>query len=251
MNIHQQRQHITLSVSLNSVVAMREKFGSDLIDLSKLALFAEEAGADEVTCYVQDSTWSRMSADVHHLAQMTIGTFVVEVTPTDPVLSHLLALPKAQICLVSCSTSHAIHGAVDLVGQLSDIQLAIQPVLANGRQVSAVILPEVVQVQAAAQLAFAGVRLDCSRLSELANEADQRQYLASLSVVVDECVRHSLRVSVGGRLRMQDIAAVSRLTEVCCINVDEVMAAQTVLSGWAGAVQEIKAFIVKSRLAVR
>ena len=37
MNIHQQRQLLQLSVSLNSLINVRQRMGSDFVDLSWLA----------------------------------------------------------------------------------------------------------------------------------------------------------------------------------------------------------------------
>ncbi|MFZ6848467.1 pyridoxine 5'-phosphate synthase [Undibacterium sp. RuRC25W] len=251
MNIHQQRQQVTLSVSLNAVREMREKLGNDLIDLRKLALFAEEAGADQISLSVQGATWSSIEADVQFLSRNSIGSFELEVAPADVMLDQVATLSVRQICLVSSSPMKGAVDVVDLVAQCLGADAAVKKLHACGKQVAAYVLPDVAQIAAAAQLGISAVRLNCSSLCEAKDDAQRARQLTQIASVATECVRRGLSVSVGGSLRLQDIALIAHLEDVVQVRVDDAVMAQALLCGWEVAVRATKALLVKSRLSAR
>ena len=250
MNIHQQSQLLQLSVSLNALQNARENIGSSFIDLSRLALYAEESGADQIGLYVSEQKWPDMEADVRQLSQQVINSFELEVLPTRFMLDQLAKVPVKNVCLVSAFEPFRTQiGAIDLLADLDHVQAAIKELHAQAKQVSIYILPVPEQIIAAANVGLSRLRLDCSSLAHATDGSERERELVKIRLAVTECVRYGISVTLGGALALPEITLLAGMPDITQVHVDGAVFAQSLLIGWEKAVREMTALLIKSRLS--
>ncbi|MBC3860660.1 pyridoxine 5'-phosphate synthase [Undibacterium jejuense] len=249
MNIHQQRQLLDLSVSLNSLVQVREKIGAQFFDLSRLSLLAEEAGADCISLYVDESNWSSLAMIVEQLACQVINTFELEVPAADFMLKHLETSPVTHVCLVDVDASNAEqYVALDLEQNFSQVQSFVKQLQARGICVSAFILPIPAAIAAVAELRISRVRLDCSSYVEAADDSQRTHALAQIQTALANCVGRGMVVGIEGKFDSAQVQALATISDISQFHLNELVVAHSLQCGWESAIRNIKASLVKSRL---
>ncbi|MFZ6688968.1 pyridoxine 5'-phosphate synthase [Undibacterium sp. SXout11W] len=249
MNIHQQRQLLDLSVSLNSMVQVREKIGAQFFDLSSFSLLAEEAGADCISLYVDESSWSSLALNVEVLARQAINTFTLEVAVADFMLERLMTSAVKHVCVVAASAADAAHYAVlDLEQNFSQIQSFVKQLQARGIYVSAFISPTPAAIAAVAELRVSRVRLDCSSYVEAADDSQRTHALAQIQTAITNCVGRGMVVGIEGKFDSAQVQALATISDISQFHLNELLVAHSLQFGWESAIRNIKASLVKSRL---
>ena len=252
MNIHQQRQLLQLSVSLNSLINVRQRMGSDFVDLSWLARAAEEAGADQISLYLPGGKWVLPKADVNQLSMQIINSFELEITPSGLLLDQLQATSIRNICLVSDSASESAQfGVVDLVADTVHLEKLVRELRSHGKRVSAYILPAAKQIVAAATLELSQIRLDCSSYACAQSDVQRQLELVKIQLAVTDCIRYGISVTIAGLLHWCDVEMLAAIQDVSQFHLDEAIFSKALMCGWEGAVSGMKALLIKSRLSHR
>ena len=246
MNIHQQYQLVELSVSLNSLARVREKIGMHFVDLLHFSMLAEEAGADRVSLYVDQLGWPMLASDVNQLARRTINVFELEVVPGEIMLKNIMSSAVKHVCIVAGSPEVPERYGSAFSGQdFSQIKNFAREIQASGIQVSALIAPIPEVIAAIAASGIDRVRIDCSSFVG----APEEQAFARIQAAITACVGRGMTVAVEGKFDSTQVQALANISDISDIHVDELVFAHSLLHGWENTIRDIKALLVKSRLA--
>ncbi|MFZ6863083.1 pyridoxine 5'-phosphate synthase [Undibacterium sp. Ji67W] len=249
MNIHQQRQLLDLSISLNSLVQIREKSGAQFFDLSRFSLFAQEAGADCISLYVNESGWPSLASDVNQLSHQAINTFELELVVGDFIIENLMTSAVKHVCLVAANaTDTSQYSVLDLENNFSQIDLFVKQLLARGIQVSAFISPIPEAIAAAAELSISRVRLDCSSYVDALSVRQQEHAFGQIQAAATSGVGQGMVVGVEGKCDSVQVQALATISDISHFHLNELVVAQSLQCGWESAIRNIKASLVKSRL---
>ncbi len=250
MNIHQQNQLVELSVSLNSLARVREKIGMYFVDLLHFSMLAEEAGADRVSLYVDQLTWPMLAPDVDKLARRAINVFELEVLPGEIMLEYIMTSAVKHVCIVAAgSVGLEQYGAASSMQDFSQIENFTREIQASGIQVSALIapIPELITTIAASEIDR--VRIDCSSYVNASDEIKRKQAFAQIHAAITTCVGRGMTVAIEGKFDSAQVQALANISDISQIHVDELVFAHSLLHGWEKTIRDIKASLVKSRLA--
>ena len=250
MNIHQQYQLVELSVSLNSLARVREKIGMHFVDLLHFSMLAEEAGADRVSLYVDQLGWPMLASDVNQLARRTINVFELEVVPGEIMLKNIMSSAVKHVCIVAGSPEVPERYGSAFSGQdFSQIKNFAREIQASGIQVSALIAPIPEVIAAIAASGIDRVRIDCSSFVGAPEERQREQAFARIQAAITACVGRGMTVAVEGKFDSTQVQALANISDISDIHVDELVFAHSLLHGWENTIRDIKALLVKSRLA--
>ena len=250
MNIHQQYQLVELSVSLNSLARVREKIGIHFVDLLHFSMLAEEAGADRVSLYVDQLSWPMLASDVNQLARRTINVFELEVVPGEIMLKNIMSSAVKHVCIVAGSPEAPERYGSAFSGQdFSEIENFARAIQASGIQVSALIAPIPEVIAAIAASGIDRVRIDCSSFVGAPEERQREQAFARIQAAITACVGRGMTVAVEGKFDSTQVQALANISDISDIHVDELVFAHSLLHGWENTIRDIKALLVKSRLA--
>lgn len=254
------RPHVRLHVNIDHVATVRQARRAHEPSLGAAASIAELAGADGITVHLRSDRRHIQDADVRLLRALVTTHLNMECAATDEMVGLALALAPDTVTLVPESPEEiTTEGGLDLVAHRERAGEAIGRLLAEGRDVSAFIEPELDQIRAAADLGAHQVELCTARYAELTDAARgaARDHASHAKEVAREVARHAaaaslaaergLRVAAGHGLTYLNVGPVAAIPEMEELNIGHNIVARAVLVGLDRAVREMREAIDRSR----
>ncbi|MFZ6755602.1 pyridoxine 5'-phosphate synthase [Undibacterium sp. Ji50W] len=250
MNIHQQSQLIELGVNIDHVATLRNARGTSYPDPLQAALLAEEAGADCITLHLREDRRHIHDADVEQLRPRLLTRMNLETAVNNEMLDVACRIQPQDVCLVPERRAEVTtEGGLDVVRDFAKVQAAVRQLQAAGIRVSLFIDADEQQIQASAEAGASVIEIHTGRYAEAAEPALQAQELARIQHAAIAGIRHGLKVNAGHGLHMANTAAIAAIQEISELNIGHAIVAQALFVGWQKAVSDMKALMVKARLA--
>lgn len=252
MNIHQQTQLIDLGINIDHVATVRNARGTSYPDPIQAALMAEEAGADCITLHLREDRRHIKDADVERLRPQLLTRMNLEAAVTQEMLDFACYIKPQDVCLVPERREEVTtEGGLDVVKYFSQVQSAVRQLQSEGIRVSLFIDAEVNQIQAAAEAGANVIEIHTGRYADALDVADQALELQRVRFGALEGVKHGLKVNAGHGLHYTNVQAIAAIHEIAELNIGHAIVAQAVFVGWVKAVSDMKAIMVKARLAAK
>lgn len=249
---------IDLGVNIDHVATLRNARGTTYPDPLQAALQAEEAGADVITLHLREDRRHIKDADVEKIRPQLRTRMNLEAAVTQEMIDFSCKIKPQDSCLVP-ERRHELttEGGLDVVKYFAQVQAAVRQLQGEGIRVSLFIDPEADQIQAAAEVGAPVIELHTGRYAEAHNEAHeeaheeagQRAELERVQIAVQEGVRRGLKVNAGHGLHYTNVQAIAAIADIAELNIGHAIVAHAVFVGWKAAVSEMKALMVKARLA--
>ncbi|AMO99418.1 pyridoxine 5'-phosphate synthase [Collimonas arenae] len=241
---------IDLGINIDHVATLRNARGTIYPDPIQAALQAEEAGADAITLHLREDRRHIRDADVEAIRPLLRTRMNLEAAVTQEMIDFSCKIKPHDSCLVP-ERRHELttEGGLDVVKYFSEVQAAVRQLQAEGIRVSLFIDPEADQIQAAAETGAPVIELHTGRYAEAHDEGAQRAELERVQVAVQEGVRRGLKVNAGHGLHYTNAQAIAAIPDIAELNIGHAIVAHAVFVGWKAAVSEMKALMVKARLA--
>ncbi|MFZ6769297.1 pyridoxine 5'-phosphate synthase [Undibacterium sp. Di26W] len=250
MNIHQQSQLIELGVNIDHVATLRNARGTSYPDPLQAALLAEEAGADCITLHLREDRRHIRDADVEQLRPRLLTRMNLETAVNNEMLDFACRIQPQDVCLVPERRAEVTtEGGLDVARDFAKVQAAVRQLQAAGIRVSLFIDADEQQIQASAESGASVIEIHTGRYAEAADAALQAQELARIQQAAIAGIRHGLKVNAGHGLHMANTAAIAAIPEISELNIGHAIVAQALFVGWQKAVSDMKALMVKARLA--
>ncbi|MFJ2990283.1 pyridoxine 5'-phosphate synthase [Collimonas sp. NPDC087041] len=241
---------IDLGINIDHVATLRNARGTVYPDPIQAALQAEEAGADAITLHLREDRRHIRDADVEAIRPLLRTRMNLEAAVTQEMIDFSCKIKPHDSCLVP-ERRHELttEGGLDVVKYFSEVQAAVRQLQAEGIRVSLFIDPEADQIQAAAEIGAPVIELHTGRYAEAHDEATQRAELERVQIAVQEGVRRGLKVNAGHGLHYTNAQAIAAIPDIAELNIGHAIVAHAVFVGWKAAVSEMKALMVKARVA--
>lgn len=241
---------IDLGVNIDHVATLRNARGTTYPDPLQAALQAEEAGADVITLHLREDRRHIKDADVEIIRPQLRTRMNLEAAVTQEMIDFSCKIKPEDSCLVP-ERRHELttEGGLDVVKYFTQVQAAVRQLQAEGIRVSLFIDPEADQIQAAAEIGAPVIELHTGRYAEAHDEAGQRSELERVQIAVQEGVKRGLKVNAGHGLHYTNTQAIAAIPDIAELNIGHAIVAHAVFVGWKAAVSEMKALMVKARLA--
>jgi len=250
MNIHQQTQLIELGVNIDHVATLRNARGTSYPDPLQAALLAEEAGADCITLHLREDRRHIRDADVEQLRPRLLTRMNLEAAVNNEMLDFACRIQPQDVCLVPERREEVTtEGGLDVVRDFAKVQAAVRQLQATGIRVSLFIDADEQQIQASSEAGTSVIEIHTGRYAEATDPAIQAQELVRIQQAAIAGIRHGLKVNAGHGLHLDNTAAIAAIPEISELNIGHAIVAQALFVGWQKAVSDMKALMVKARLA--
>lgn len=241
---------IDLGINIDHVATLRNARGTTYPDPLRAALLAEEAGADAITLHLREDRRHIRDADVELIRPQLRTRMNLEAAVTQEMIDFSCKIKPHDSCLVPESRHElTTEGGLDVVKHFTLVQAAVRQLQGEGIRVSLFIDPAADQIQAAAEAGAPVIELHTGRYAEAHDEAEQRAELERVQQAVQEGMRRGLKVNAGHGLHYTNVQAIAAIPDIVELNIGHAIVAHAVFVGWQAAVSEMKALMVKARLA--
>ncbi|AMP13999.1 pyridoxine 5'-phosphate synthase [Collimonas pratensis] len=241
---------IDLGINIDHVATLRNARGTTYPDPLRAALLAEEAGADAITLHLREDRRHIRDADVELIRPQLRTRMNLEAAVTQEMIDFSCKIKPQDSCLVPESRHElTTEGGLDVVKHFTLVQAAVRQLQGEGIRVSLFIDPEADQIQAAAEVGAPVIELHTGRYAEAHDQAEQRAELERVQRAVQEGMRRGLKVNAGHGLHYTNVQAIAAIPDIAELNIGHAIVAHAVFVGWQAAVSEMKALMVKARLA--
>jgi len=250
MNIHQQSQLIELGVNIDHVATLRNARGTKYPDPLQAALLAEETGADCITLHLREDRRHIRDADVEQLRPRILTRMNLETAVNNEMLDLACRILPHDVCLVPERREEiTTEGGLDVARDFAKVQAAVRQLQAAGIRVSLFIDADEQQILASSEAGASVIEIHTGRYADAFDSQLQAQELARIAQAAITGIRHGLKVNAGHGLHMTNTAAIAAIPEISELNIGHAIVAQALFVGWQKAISDMKALMVKARLA--
>ncbi|MBB5392830.1 MULTISPECIES: pyridoxine 5'-phosphate synthase [unclassified Herbaspirillum] len=241
---------IELGINIDHVATLRNARGTAYPDPLKAALEAEEAGADAITLHLREDRRHIRDADVKAIRPLLTTRMNLEAAVTREMIDFACVIKPQDVCLVpEKRTEVTTEGGLDVIGHFAEVQAAIRQLQQEGVRVSLFIDPDPQQIRAAAEAGAPVIELHTGRYADAASQKEQQDELERIQSSVLEGIKLGLKVNAGHGLHYTNVQAIAAIPQIAELNIGHAVVAHAVFAGWRNAVSEMKAIMVKARLA--
>jgi pyridoxine 5-phosphate synthase len=243
-------QIIDLGVNIDHVATLRNARGTPYPDPLQAALQAEEAGADVITLHLREDRRHIRDADVEAIRPQLRTRMNLESAVTAEMIDFACRIRPQDVCLVPERREEiTTEGGLDVIKYFADVRSAVRQLQAEGIRVSLFIDADPLQIQAAAESGAPVIELHTGRYADAINSDAQTAELERVAKGVREGLRFGLKVNAGHGLHYTNVQSIAALAGITELNIGHAIVAHAVFVGWQNAVREMKALMMKARLA--
>lgn len=236
---------ILLGVNIDHVATLRQARGTRYPDPVKVALDAEEAGADGITVHLREDRRHIQERDVRLLKDVLQTRMNFEMGVTDFMLDFAEQIRPQHICLVPETRQElTTEGGLDVAGQEERIRAAVQRLSKLGCEVSLFIDAEERQIEASRRIGAPAIELHTGRYADAHTPEEAARELARIRDGVACGLAHGLIVNAGHGLHYHNVEPVAAIAGVHELNIGHAIVAHALFVGFKGAVAEMKQLIV-------
>lgn len=240
---------ILLGVNIDHVATLRQARGTPYPDPVQAALIAEQAGADGITAHLREDRRHIQDRDIFRLKEMIHTRLNMEMAVTDEMLEIAGKVKPNACCLVPEKREElTTEGGLDVAGKLDYMTHACGQLGEAGVEVSLFIDPDNVQIDAAVQAGAPLIELHTGRYADAQTRAEQLDELVRIQQAATYAHDLGLQVNAGHGLNMHNVEAICRIPQIVELNIGHSIIAQSVFSGLAEIVRDMKQCMLQARL---
>ena len=240
---------ILLGVNIDHVATLRQARGTRYPDPVQAALIAEQAGADGITAHLREDRRHIQDRDIFMLREMIDTRLNMEMAVTDEMLEIASKVKPHACCLVPEKREElTTEGGLDVAGKLGRMIHACGQLGEAGVEVSLFIDPDNVQIDAAVQAGAPVIELHTGRYADAQTREEQQDELLRIQQAAAYAHNVGLQVNAGHGLNMHNVEAICRIPQIVELNIGHSIIAQSVFSGLAEIVRDMKQCMRQARL---
>ena len=236
-----------LYVNIDHAATLRQARRTDEPDPVRVAVLAEQAGADGITVHLREDRRHIQDRDVTLLRQTVRTVLNVELAATDAMVRIVAGTHPHQATVVPERREEiTTEGGLDCVGGRSRVADAVRALAAEGIRTSLFIDPTPAAVAAAAAIGPDAVELHTGRYAH--HWRAPGEALAQLRSAAAQARSAGLAVHAGHGLTYENVAPVAALADVEELNIGHSVLSRAVFTGIGEAVREMRQRIDRARV---
>ncbi len=237
-----------LGVNVDHVATLRQARGTSYPDPCQAALMAEQAGADSITVHLREDRRHIQDADLDRLQAQLKTHMNLELAVSEEIIAIACRLRPADCCLVPERRAElTTEGGLDVISHFDAVAAACRRFAAAGIRAGLFIDPDLRQIEAAARSGAPVIELHTGVYSELPDGAQREQELQRLREAARFGIGAGLEVHAGHGLNYHNVGPVAAIAEINELNIGHAIVAQSLFTGMAAAVAEMKRLIRMAR----
>jgi len=235
---------IKLGVNIDHVATIRQARGTKYPSVVQAALRAEQSGADSITLHLREDRRHMQDADVRALRSLLQTRMNLECAVTDEMLGIAVEVAPQDVCLVpERREERTTEGGLDVVGNFTNVQNAVEKLSDAGIRVSLFIGPDVSQIDAAKKSGAPVIELHTGTYADTENIDDKEHELQRIKDAVNYALNIGLIVNAGHGLHYHNVHEIASIEGINELNIGHAIVAHALFVGWDNAVREMKSLI--------
>jgi len=244
-----QESLILLGVNIDHVATLRQARGTRYPEPLQAALIAEQAGADGITAHLREDRRHMQDRDIFLLKEMIHTKLNFEMAVTDEMLNIACQVKPTACCLVPEKREElTTEGGLDIVSNIKKIQSACAKLAGANIKVSLFIDPDKHQIDATVLTGTSVIELHTGRYADADNKQQRDFELQRIQQAASYAHSAGLQVNAGHGLNHYNVEAICQIPEIVELNIGHALIAQSLFSGLAEAVSEMKKIMRNARL---
>ncbi|VAW68506.1 Pyridoxine 5'-phosphate synthase [hydrothermal vent metagenome] len=240
---------ILLGVNIDHVATLRQARGTRYPDPVFAALQAEQAGADSITLHLREDRRHIQERDVLLLKDMMLTHMNLEMAVTDEMLSFAEKVQPQDCCLVPERREElTTEGGLDVLSQELRIAQACDRLGQADVRVSLFIDADRGQIEAAKRCAAPVIEIHTGHFADAESHAEKLKELKKIREAVDIGHDLGLQVNAGHGLHFHNVQAIASIAQIRELNIGHAIIAESIFSGLALAVSNMKKLMLEARL---
>lgn len=239
---------IALGVNIDHVATVRQARGTTYPSPVEAALVAEDAGADAITLHLREDRRHIQDEDVIILRDRLKTRMNLESAVTEEMIAFACRIRPHDICLVPERREElTTEGGLDVVRHFEQVSAACKRLAVAGVCVSLFIDAQADQINAAVRAGAPVIELHTGRYADAATPAAQQVELETIRTMAVYASGLGLQVNAGHGLHYDNTIPVAAIPEIAELNIGHAIVARALFTGFAAAVREMKALMLKAR----
>lgn len=232
---------IRLGVNIDHVATLRQARGGQEPDPVWAAALAELGGADGITIHLREDRRHIQDRDLKLLRQTVQVRLNLEMAADPAIVEVALAVRPDQVTLVPERRQElTTEGGLDVVGQFSRIETAVNRCRVAGIEAALFLDPEPAQIEAALALKLDAIELHTGQYANSHEGAPQGRELEALRVAAASIVSAGVELHAGHGLNYRNVGPIARLNGMAELNIGHSIVSRALLVGLERAVREMK-----------
>ena len=236
--------NVLLGVNIDHVATLRNARGTAYPDPYNALPLVKRGGADGITIHLREDRRHILDKDVEKICADNSLPINLEMAATQEMLEIALKNRPHEVCLVPEKREElTTEGGLDVVSQQAYLKKYIATLKKAGILVSLFIDPDERQIQTSKDVNADIVELHTGKYAELDQKTLLDKELARLHQASIQAHGLGLVVNAGHGLTVENVAPISILPYMNCLNIGHSIIARAVFIGLEAAVAEMSASI--------
>lgn len=229
-----------LAINVDHVATLRQARGITIPDPVEAAVLCELAGADGIVVHLREDRRHIQDRDVRLLREIVKTKLNLEMAATPGIIGIAREVGPDVVTLVPEKRQElTTEGGLDVKGNLSAMERAINELRDAGIRVSCFVDPDISQIKAAIEAGADIVEIHTGAYAEADSEEVEGIELEKVAKVAGFAAKGGLRVSAGHGLNYRNAEAIAAIPEIEELSIGHAVIARAVMVGLTQAVQEM------------
>ena len=235
---------VRLGLNIDHVATVREARKAIEPDPVAAAIFAELAGADQITIHLRADRRHIQERDVRILRKVIRTKLNLEMAPTEEMKKIALEVKPDSVCLVPERPEEVTtEGGLDLNKAGHDVKEVV-PELKEGRILTTVFIePDNEQIEIAKSLSVHAIEFNTAKYTEAETEGWVKKELDRVATGASLAASLGLDSHAGHGLDYRKVGPIARIPEIEELNIGHSIISRAVFVGIERAVQEMLAVL--------
>ncbi len=232
-----------LGVNIDHVATLRNARGISYPKPLLAALYAEEGGADNVTCHLREDRRHMRDEDVLELKRSIATPLNLEMAVTDEMIRFACEIQPSVVTFVPEKREElTTEGGLNVIENEQKIKNAIDQLKRLNIAVSLFVDPDIKQVEKALKLGAQAIEIHTGTYCTQPKETQSKELdkIFSASVYASQA---GLEVHAGHGLHYQNVFPLLQIPDISSFQIGHSIIARAIFVGMKQAVREMKTII--------
>lgn len=232
-----------LGVNIDHIATVRNARGISYPKPLLAALYAEEGGADNITCHLREDRRHIRDEDVLELKKSLVTPLNLEMAVTEEMIKFACEVQPAVVTLVPERREElTTEGGLDVVTHETKIADAVKRLKNRGIEVSLFIDADVKNIEKTLEIGADAVEIHTGSYCNQTKDLQSRELDKIFSAAVF-ANQQGLDVHAGHGLHYQNIAPLLQIPDIYSFQIGHAIIARALFVGMKQAVHEMKTMI--------
>ncbi len=232
------------SLNVDHIATLRNARGEDQPDPVTFALLAEQAGVDGIVVHLREDRRHINERDVRLLRELITTKLDLEMAATDEIIKIACDIgPELATIVPEKRQELTTEGGINVIDDITRLKNAIKELHNHDIEVSLFIEPDIIQIDAAAEIEADIIEIHTGVFANSFTEEDKFDELERIRLAVKHAKKLGLGVNAGHGLNYQNIKIFREIGEVDEVSIGQAVIARAVFTGIKEAVREMRDLI--------